>query len=132
MPLPPTQHVLIIGPGLGRSDHTQNCARAAFELAKESDIGVVVDADGLFLVAVSRRLTIRYARMGEPDNIADVREVDTLLVVCLERPFGHPGLAWDAPSRLDTEHHGIQAVMRKDGQSRPAASPFHIFLLTKT
>jgi NAD(P)H-hydrate repair Nnr-like enzyme with NAD(P)H-hydrate dehydratase domain len=58
-PLPPTQHVLIIGPGLGRSDHTQNCARAAFELAKESDIGVVVDADGLYLVAVSWSFTMK-------------------------------------------------------------------------
>ncbi|KAJ9114683.1 hypothetical protein QFC22_005559 [Naganishia vaughanmartiniae] len=44
-------HVLIIGPGLGRTEHTQNCARAAFELAKQTDLGVVVDADGLFLVA---------------------------------------------------------------------------------
>jgi NAD(P)H-hydrate repair Nnr-like enzyme with NAD(P)H-hydrate dehydratase domain len=78
LPSSPTQHVLIIGPGLGRSDHTQNCARAAFELAKESDIGVVVDADGLFLVAVSRYLTIRYARTGETDDVADVKEVDML------------------------------------------------------
>ncbi len=29
-----------------------DCARAAFELAKQSEIGVVVDADGLFLVQV--------------------------------------------------------------------------------
>lgn len=44
-------HVLVIGPGLGRSEHTQACARIAFELAKESSVGVVVDADGLWLVA---------------------------------------------------------------------------------
>jgi NAD(P)H-hydrate repair Nnr-like enzyme with NAD(P)H-hydrate dehydratase domain len=48
-----SQHVLIIGPGLGRDDHMQNCARIAFELAKKNDqMGVVVDADGLWLVQV--------------------------------------------------------------------------------
>jgi len=44
-------HVLIIGPGLGRDEHMQSCARVAFELAKKMDqICVVVDADGLWLV----------------------------------------------------------------------------------
>nr|XP_019011001.1 ATP-dependent (S)-NAD(P)H-hydrate dehydratase [Kwoniella pini CBS 10737]OCF49782.1 ATP-dependent (S)-NAD(P)H-hydrate dehydratase [Kwoniella pini CBS 10737] len=44
-------HVLIVGPGLGRSQHMQNCAKVAFEIAKENDqMGVVVDADGLWLV----------------------------------------------------------------------------------
>ncbi|ORX35741.1 putative cytoplasm protein [Kockovaella imperatae] len=44
-------HVLIIGPGLGRDDHMQSCARIAFELARENDqMSVVVDADGLWLV----------------------------------------------------------------------------------
>lgn len=48
------QHVLVVGPGLGRDDHMQSCARIAFELAKEMDqLGVVVDADGLWLVQVS-------------------------------------------------------------------------------
>lgn len=44
-------HVLVIGPGLGRDDHMQSCARVAFELAKQMDqMSVVVDADGLWLV----------------------------------------------------------------------------------
>jgi ATP-dependent NAD(P)H-hydrate dehydratase len=43
-------HVLIIGPGLGRSAYMQSCARAALELARSLDIGVVVDADGLWLL----------------------------------------------------------------------------------
>jgi ATP-dependent NAD(P)H-hydrate dehydratase len=51
------QHVLVVGPGLGRDDHMQSCARIAFELAKEMDqLGVVVDADGLWLVQVSSNL----------------------------------------------------------------------------
>lgn len=43
-------HVLVIGPGLGRSDYMQSCAREALKLARERDIGVVVDADGLWLL----------------------------------------------------------------------------------
>jgi len=47
------QHVLIIGPGLGRDDHMQSCARVALELARGYDqMCVVVDADGLWLVQV--------------------------------------------------------------------------------
>ena len=46
--------MLIIGPGLGRDEHMQSCARVAFELARDYDqMGVVVDADGLWLVQVS-------------------------------------------------------------------------------
>lgn len=44
-------HVLVVGPGLGRDQHMQDCARIAFELAREIDqMSVVVDADGLWLV----------------------------------------------------------------------------------
>lgn len=47
------QHVLIVGPGLGRDEHMQNCARIAFGIAREMEqISVVVDADGLWLVQV--------------------------------------------------------------------------------
>lgn len=47
----PSQHVLVIGPGLGRDDHMQSCARVAFEIARTMDqMSVVVDADGLWLV----------------------------------------------------------------------------------
>lgn len=43
-------HALIIGPGLGRSEFMQSAARIALKLARERDIGVVVDADGLWLL----------------------------------------------------------------------------------
>ncbi|CAK9781098.1 unnamed protein product [Cutaneotrichosporon oleaginosum] len=43
-------HVLVIGPGLGRSAFMQGCARSALHIARERDIGVVVDADGLWLL----------------------------------------------------------------------------------
>lgn len=61
-------HVLIIGPGLGRDDHMQSCAKLAFELAKDMEqMGVVVDADGLWLVQVGRALF----RDGAQERYAD-------------------------------------------------------------
>ncbi|KAI5474521.1 protease IV [Pseudohyphozyma bogoriensis] len=46
----PRLHVLIIGPGLGRSDGMQLAARVALKLAREEEKYVVIDADGLWLV----------------------------------------------------------------------------------
>lgn len=43
-------HVLIIGPGLGRDEFMQSCAREALLLAKEREVGIVIDADGLWLI----------------------------------------------------------------------------------
>lgn len=43
-------HVLVIGPGLGRSEFMQSCAREALRLARDNTLGVVVDADGLWLL----------------------------------------------------------------------------------
>ncbi|KDN44696.1 Ribokinase-like protein [Tilletiaria anomala UBC 951] len=43
-------HSVIVGPGLGRDKHMQSCGKIAMELARESDIYIVVDADGLWLV----------------------------------------------------------------------------------
>ncbi|TIB71676.1 hypothetical protein E3Q23_00398 [Wallemia mellicola] len=43
-------HVLVVGPGLGRDDHMQACAGAAISIAKKRDIGLVIDADGLWFV----------------------------------------------------------------------------------
>jgi hypothetical protein len=84
------QHVLVIGPGLGRDDHMQTCARIALSLAKEQDgMGVVVDADGLFLVAV--RLVVTGG--GRADGV--------------ERPDGRHGLA-RCPSRSShSQRHGV-------------------------
>ena len=43
-------HVLVVGPGLGRDDHMQACAREAISIAKKRDIGLVIDADGLWFI----------------------------------------------------------------------------------
>jgi hypothetical protein len=80
---------------------------------------VVVDADGLFLVAVSccSTMFLQYSdKQGRESWTTSLTQGGRCaLVVCVERPFGHHGLARHAPGRLDAEHHGVQAVMREDG-----------------
>jgi ATP-dependent NAD(P)H-hydrate dehydratase len=64
----------------------QSCARIAFELAKEMDgLGVVVDADGLWLVQVSCRSMIsdiepRVDSQNEPEVIQGWKGVPRIIL----------------------------------------------------
>jgi hypothetical protein len=93
------QHVLVIGPGLGRSEHMQNCARVAFELAREMDqISIVVDADGLFLVQVGWTLwSLSRPSTGVSQAYANVTE----------RPSSGHGLAGCPADHPHSQRHGI-------------------------
>ncbi|CAO3585821.1 unnamed protein product [Absidia cylindrospora] len=43
-------HVLVVGPGLSRDELMQDTARRLIQNARQMDMAIVVDADGLFLV----------------------------------------------------------------------------------
>lgn len=47
----PRLHALVVGPGLGRDDLLLNNVRGILEATKARDIPVVIDADGLWLIA---------------------------------------------------------------------------------
>nr|XP_021551608.1 ATP-dependent (S)-NAD(P)H-hydrate dehydratase isoform X3 [Neomonachus schauinslandi] len=47
----PRLHVLVVGPGLGRDDTLLENVKGILEAAKARDIPVVIDADGLWLIA---------------------------------------------------------------------------------
>ncbi|CDQ73137.1 unnamed protein product [Oncorhynchus mykiss] len=47
----PRLHSLVVGPGLGRDDKLLKNAKALIEKSKARDIPIVIDADGLWLVA---------------------------------------------------------------------------------
>ena len=95
--------MLVIGPGLGRDDHMQSCARIAFELAKGFDqMSVVVDADGLWLVQVSLRVVSHVKRL--------------LKFTIAERAKGRHGLAGDTKGDPHAKCHGVQAAMYGHGE----------------
>ncbi|GAA5980355.1 hypothetical protein JCM11641_001776 [Rhodosporidiobolus odoratus] len=67
----PRLHTLVIGPGLGRSDHMQLSARIALKLARENNLYVVIDADGLFLVQNDPDVVKGYKRAVLTPNVVE-------------------------------------------------------------
>ncbi|KAH7091889.1 YjeF domain-containing protein [Auriculariales sp. MPI-PUGE-AT-0066] len=64
-------HVLIIGPGLGRSDSMQNYASTALSLARKREMYVVLDADGLFMVQQRPDVVRGYTRAVLTPNVVE-------------------------------------------------------------
>ncbi|XP_056411728.1 ATP-dependent (S)-NAD(P)H-hydrate dehydratase isoform X5 [Hyla sarda] len=58
----PRLHTLVIGPGLGRSDSILDTAKGIIEKAKAKGIPLVIDADGLWLIAQQPSVIQGYQR----------------------------------------------------------------------
>ncbi|GAA6064742.1 hypothetical protein JCM10212_005321, partial [Sporobolomyces blumeae] len=67
----PRLHTLVIGPGLGRSSHMQLAARTAIRLARENNLYIVIDADGLFLVQTDPSVVKGYERAVLTPNVVE-------------------------------------------------------------
>jgi hypothetical protein len=127
------KHVLVIGPGLGRDKHMQDCARVAFELAKGMDMGVVVDADGLWLVQVCPCWNsdglgwYTVAPAGCTGTLCEASSGGIWRYranMLKERTIRHSRLARYTARHPHSQRHGVQAVMRKDGMSSPPATAY--------
>ncbi|KAL1784967.1 ATP-dependent (S)-NAD(P)H-hydrate dehydratase isoform X2, partial [Sigmodon hispidus] len=97
----PQLHVLVMGPGLGRDDLLLNNIRGILEATKARDIPVIIDVDGLWLIAQQPALihdhngfivklsqalgNIIVVRKGENDLISD----DLQVLVCSQEGSGH-------------------------------------------
>lgn len=68
-------HVLVIGPGLGREEHMQNAAKVALQLAKEKEMYVVIDADGLYLVQNEPDVVKGNARAVLTPNVVEFKRL---------------------------------------------------------
>ncbi|GJJ70784.1 ATP-dependent NAD(P)H-hydrate dehydratase [Entomortierella parvispora] len=75
-------HVLVIGPGLSRDKGMLQSARHAIEKAKEMDIPIVIDADGLFLIQNEPELIQGYKKailtpnLVEFERLCKARDID--------------------------------------------------------
>ncbi|GAA5934216.1 hypothetical protein JCM1841_004700 [Sporobolomyces salmonicolor] len=69
--LMPRLHTLVVGPGLGREKHMQLAARIAIKLARENDLYIVIDADGLFLVQNDPSVVKGYKRAVLTPNVVE-------------------------------------------------------------
>ncbi|EJD36883.1 YjeF domain-containing protein [Auricularia subglabra TFB-10046 SS5] len=64
-------HVLVIGPGLGRSDSMQRYAHDALRLARDREMYVVIDADGLYMVQQRPDVVKGYQRAVLTPNVVE-------------------------------------------------------------
>ncbi|ORY88149.1 Ribokinase-like protein [Leucosporidium creatinivorum] len=71
----PRLHVLVIGPGLGRSENMQLAARVAIRLAREKDVYVVIDADGLWLVQSDPEVVKGYKKAVLTPNVVEFKRL---------------------------------------------------------
>lgn len=64
-------HAVVIGPGLGRDDFMQKCAKLCIGLARKHEMYVVVDADGLWLLQNEPEVIKGYRRAVLTPNVAE-------------------------------------------------------------
>lgn len=64
-------HAVVIGPGLGRDEFMQKCAKMCINLARKHDMYVVVDADGLWLLQNEPELVQGYKKAILTPNVAE-------------------------------------------------------------
>lgn len=98
-------------PSLGRSEHMQLSARIALRLARENQLYVVIDADGLFLVQNDPSVVKGYARAVLTPNVVEFgRLVESC--VSLARPVGLVGgaLLVSKPETPPVFHQDAYAV----------------------
>ncbi|KAL0060883.1 hypothetical protein AAF712_012347 [Marasmius tenuissimus] len=74
-------HVLIIGPGLGREPYMQRFASVALSIAKDQNMFLVLDADGLFLLNKDPSLLKGYARAVVTPNVVEFKRLSEKLGV---------------------------------------------------
>lgn len=80
-------HAVVIGPGLGRDEFMQKCAKLCIGLARKHDMYLVVDADGLWLLQNEPDLIKGYKKAILTPNVAEFgRLCDTLGIDCKQEP----------------------------------------------
>ncbi|KAG0309839.1 hypothetical protein BGZ98_005379 [Dissophora globulifera] len=127
----PRIHVLVVGPGLSRDKGMLQSAKHAIEKAKELDIPIVIDADGLFLIQNDPELIHGYAKAVLTPNLvefkrlcsvkginADEHDVEEPAVQKLAKAFG--GVVIVQKGSLDAISDGttVYAVTNEGGLKR--------------
>lgn len=75
----PRLHALVVGPGLGRNGVVLDAAALVIAAARARDMPVVVDADGLFLVAQQPDVVRGYGKAVLTPNAVEMRRIGDAL-----------------------------------------------------
>jgi len=80
--------MIVVGPGLGREPYMQNAAKMAISLARQNNMYVVLDADGLFLVCNEPDVIKGYKRAVLTPNVVEFgRLCDTMVCFVARKVF---------------------------------------------
>ncbi|KAK9449003.1 H-hydrate dehydratase [Limtongia smithiae] len=83
----PRLHVVVIGPGLGRDETMLEIVRAVIHRAKELDLHIVIDADGLFLVQNSPDVISGYKKAVLTPNVIEFQRLCKALDIVVPPSF---------------------------------------------
>ncbi|KAL6293051.1 hypothetical protein ACE6H2_001193 [Prunus campanulata] len=73
---------LVIGPGLGRDPFLLDCVSKIIKLARQSNVPIVIDGDGLFLVTNSLDLISGYPLAVLTPNVNEYRRLVQKVLSC--------------------------------------------------
>ncbi|CAM0135776.1 hypothetical protein VKS41_001792 [Umbelopsis sp. WA50703] len=68
-------HVLVVGPGLSRDSQMLEAAKGIIERAKEKNMAIVLDADGLFLVQNNPEIVQNYQKAVLTPNVVEFKRL---------------------------------------------------------
>ncbi|GAN09462.1 ribokinase-like protein [Mucor ambiguus] len=68
-------HVLVVGPGLSRDKIMQDTARELIKKARENDMAIVIDADGLYLVQQHPETVQGYKKAVLTPNVVEFKRL---------------------------------------------------------
>lgn len=68
-------HVLVVGPGLSRDEIMLNTAKELIKKARNENIAIVVDADGLFLVQQYPEMISGYKKAVLTPNVVEFKRL---------------------------------------------------------
>ncbi|KAK9455650.1 Ribokinase-like protein [Dipodascopsis uninucleata] len=120
-------HVVVVGPGLGRDDMMQSLARKMVERAIKSNLHIVFDADGLFMLQHNPKIIFGYKRAILTPNIVEFQRLckamrvelpddfpesaDACKQAChdLAQAFGGPTIV--SKGRFDYISNGVDALV---------------------
>ncbi|XP_031276629.1 ATP-dependent (S)-NAD(P)H-hydrate dehydratase isoform X2 [Pistacia vera] len=94
---------LVIGPGLGRDPYLLECVSEILKHARQSNVPIVIDGDGLFLVTNSLDLVSSYPLAVLTPNVNEYKRL-------VQRVLGCEVNDEDAPEQLQSLVKGIGGV----------------------
>ncbi|XP_060574366.1 ATP-dependent (S)-NAD(P)H-hydrate dehydratase-like isoform X2 [Ruditapes philippinarum] len=93
-------HSLVIGPGLGRMDFVLDNTRNIIEQAKERNLPLVIDADGLYLITEDPHIISGYKRAILTPNIVEFNRLYEKVLPPLDQSASIPFIGFDVFSVL--------------------------------